>query len=153
MASLLPLISDILPMVMPASAEVIRADQLQPAQSSGDGSAENRPAVVGKCGKMCASVLTVRPHSSSPIRHNSEQDAIIYAASGTARLLVKEGFEGKVYTHELGQGDFAFVPAWTEHQVQNDTDNDVVWILTQSGSHPVGAILADWGEKEVSTQA
>lgn len=77
------------------------------------------------------------------------QDAIIYAASGTGILLVKEGFDGVLRRHELSPGDFALVPAWTEHQAQNDTDSDVVWVVTQSGPHPVGATLTDWGGDEM----
>ncbi|KAM4055994.1 cupin domain-containing protein [Hirsutella rhossiliensis] len=151
MASLLPLISEILPMIMPASAQVMRADQLRPAAASTlDGPVVTRSAVIDKCDKMCASVLTIRPRSSSPVRHNSEQDAIIYATSGTGIFMVKEGVEADIQRYELSQGDFAWIPAWTEHRVQNDTDTDAVWIVFQSGPHPVGAILADWGGNEVS---
>lgn len=75
-------------------------------------------------------------------------DAIIYAVSGTGILVIKEGFEDNLKVHTLSPGDFAFVPAWTEHQVRNETDDDVVWVVIQSGSQPVGAILTDWGGDE-----
>ena len=82
---------------------------------------------------------------------DNTQDAIINAVSGTGTLVVKEGFKGELRHHELKSGDFAFVPAWTEHQVRNDTDQELVWVITQSGPRPVGAILSEWGGQEVKT--
>lgn len=55
MASLLPIISDILPIVMPASAQVMRAEQLRPASSAVDGPTVTRVAVADICDRMCAS--------------------------------------------------------------------------------------------------
>lgn len=77
-------------------------------------------------------------------------DAIVYAVSGTGILVVKEGFEDHLRPHTLSPGDFAFIPAWTEHQIRNETDEDVVWVVMQSGSQPVGAILTDWGGDEAA---
>ena len=57
----------------------------------------------------------------------------------------------KLKRHELSPGDFAFVPAWTEHQMKNESDEDMVWLVIQSGSHPIGLDLADWGGDEVTT--
>lgn len=42
-------------------------------------------------------------------------------------------------------GDFAFVPAWTEHQLLNETDQENAWVITRSGSQPVVVGLTDWG--------
>ncbi|KAK8145172.1 hypothetical protein G3M48_004811 [Beauveria asiatica] len=122
MASLIPFISEILPMIMPASTHVTAAKDLRPAHPTVEGPVIRRAAVVDRCDKMCASVLTTRPRSRTPVRHNSEQ----------------------------GAGDFAFIPAWTEHQIHNDTDDDLVMVVIQSGSRPVGAILTDWGGDEVT---
>lgn len=77
-------------------------------------------------------------------------DAIIYAVSGTGLLLVNDSFEEELRRHPLSAGDFAFVPAWTEHQIRNETDTDLVMVVIQSGSRPVGAILTDWGGDEVA---
>ncbi|UKZ75792.1 hypothetical protein TrVFT333_003486 [Trichoderma virens FT-333] len=126
MSSLLPLISEILPMILPSTTEVTRADQLKPIPDN-EGRSIRDSAIVGKCDKMCASVLRIPPNSWSPIHHNSEQDAIINVVSGTGTLVVKEGFGGELRHHELQPGDFAFVPAWTEHQARNDSDQDLVW--------------------------
>ncbi|KAJ3475674.1 hypothetical protein NLG97_g9377 [Lecanicillium saksenae] len=169
MASLIPFISEILPMIMPASTHVTAAKDLQPTHPTVEGPVIRRAAVVDRCDKMCASVLTTRPQSSTPVRHNSEQaqfytlypprlgssdpsllDAIIYTVSGTGVLLVSERFEEELRRHPLTAGDFAFVPAWTEHQIENDTDSDLVMVVIQSGSRPVGAILTDWGGDEIA---
>ncbi|KAJ6781047.1 hypothetical protein PWT90_07232 [Aphanocladium album] len=150
MASLIPFISEILPMIMPASTHVTAAKDLQPTHPTVEGPVIRRAAVVDRCDKMCASVLTTRPQSSTPVRHNSEQDAIIYTVSGTGVLLVNERFEEELRRHQLTPGDFAFVPAWTEHQIENNTDSDLVMVVMQSGPRPVGAILTDWGGDEVA---
>ena len=113
-------------------------------------------------------MLTIRPRSSTPIRHNSEQgelslshgsrslpgiliceDAIMYLVSGSSILTVKEGFDDNLQRHELSLGDFVFVPAWTEHQACNETDEDASWLVIQSGPRPAGAVLVDWGGAEV----
>ncbi|KAL6816634.1 RmlC-like cupin domain-containing protein [Trichoderma sp. SZMC 28015] len=150
MSSLLPIITEILPMILPSTTEVTHADQLKPMLDN-EGRSIRDAAIVGKCDKMCASVLRIPPNSWSPIHHNSEQDAIINVVSGTGTLVVKEGFKGELRHHELHPGDFAFVPAWTEHQARNDSDQDLVWVITQSGPRPVGAILTDWGGQEIKT--
>lgn len=77
----------------------------------------------------------------------------MYVVSGKGALLVKEGLEGNVQRHELSAGDFVFVPAWTEHQVCNENDQDSVWLIFQHGARPVGAELADWGGDETHTRS
>jgi uncharacterized RmlC-like cupin family protein len=51
--------------------------------------------------------------------------------------------------HEFGPGDFAFIPAWTEHQAVNDADTDFHLVITRSGGQPVEVSLTDWGGPEV----
>ncbi|KAL7906083.1 RmlC-like cupin domain-containing protein [Trichoderma velutinum] len=123
MSSLLPIITEILPMILPSTTEVTRADQLKP----------------------------MLDNEGRSIRDSAIVDAIINVVSGTGTLVVKEGFGGELRHHELQPGDFAFVPAWTEHQARNDSDQDLVWVITQSGPRPVGAILNDWGGQEIKT--
>ncbi|KAF4977132.1 hypothetical protein FZEAL_6320 [Fusarium zealandicum] len=149
MSSLLPIISEILPMIMPATTNITRAKQLEPSHPTVEGPVTERPAVVGKCDKM---FLTTRPHSDTSIRHNSEQDAIFYAVSGNGTLIVNEAVGSDLKNHDLSPGDFAFVPAWTEHQVRNETDQDVVLLVIQSGSSPIRADLADWGGDVIMTR-
>jgi len=93
-------------------------------------------------------VLTVRRQQKTNVRHNSEQEAILYLTSGKGALLVKEGVEDDVQSHELSGGDFVVVPPWTEHQFCNETDDDCVWLIFQNGARPVGAELAGWGGAE-----
>ncbi|KAH7166306.1 RmlC-like cupin domain-containing protein [Dactylonectria macrodidyma] len=152
MASLIPFIHEILPMIMPSATRITRAKQLEPAHPTVEGPVIHREAIVNKCDKMCASVLTTRPKATSTIRHNSEQDAIVYAVSGNGILTVNQGLGMELKDHELSPGDFAFIPAWTEHQVRNETEEDVVWLMIQSGPHPIGADLADWGGDMVTVR-
>jgi uncharacterized RmlC-like cupin family protein len=78
-------------------------------------------------------------------------DAIIYVASGKGTLLTSpRGEEPEPERHELVQGDFAFVPCWTEHQALNESDDeDMVWVITRGGSRPVEVTLMDWGGDEI----
>ncbi|KAK3321843.1 RmlC-like cupin domain-containing protein [Apodospora peruviana] len=164
MASLLPLIQDILPMIMPSSISVTKAADIlpplpsPPPPSDANGTKETSrirvltgDAVINKTDKMCASVLLVTAKSSSTVRHHGEQDTIIYAASGRGVLLSNpmdesdEEPDPKPVRYALEQGDFAFVPAWTEHQVLNESDTEMTWIIIRSGPQPVEVNLTDWG--------
>jgi hypothetical protein len=42
-------------MIMPASADITRAKQLEPSHPTVEGPVIQRPAVVGKCDNMCVS--------------------------------------------------------------------------------------------------
>ncbi|KAK3346618.1 RmlC-like cupin domain-containing protein [Lasiosphaeria hispida] len=163
MASLLPIISEILPMILPSSISVTKSrDILPPPPPEDNGIREpsgvrvlSRNAVVNKTDKMCASVLIVKPKSSSTVRHNGEQDAIIYAASGKGVLLSipkdEDEDEDEVpERHELEQGDFAFIPSWTEHQALNESDGDLLWVVIRSGPEPVEVDLTEWGGPELT---
>lgn len=55
MASFIPIISEILPMIMPASTHITTREELEPVHATVDGPVIERPAVVGRCDKMCAS--------------------------------------------------------------------------------------------------
>ncbi|KAM0229267.1 hypothetical protein ACHAP5_011709 [Fusarium lateritium] len=130
---------------MPASADITRAKQLEPSYPTVEGPVVERPAVVGKCDNMCVSVLTTRPHSKSTVRHNSEQDTIIYAVSGHGILVVNEAVNSELKYHDLAPGDFAVVPPWVEHQFHNNTGEDAQWLVIQNGSKPIRADLTEWG--------
>ncbi len=51
--------------------------------------------------------------------------------------------------HELGPGDFAFVPAWTEHQAVNESDADFHLVVIRTGGRPVEVHVTDWGGAHV----
>jgi hypothetical protein len=74
MASLLPLIQDILPMILPASVTVTKAADILPSESQPNGEAEgtkpgvrviSRHALVDNTDKMCASGTAI--HTSGPL--------------------------------------------------------------------------------------
>ncbi|KAF5490743.1 hypothetical protein CGCF413_v010811 [Colletotrichum fructicola] len=148
MSSLIPLISDLLPMIISSSSvHITKATTLRaPDTTPEPGPAKEADAIVSKSDKLCASaVLTLQPHTTSSVRHHGEQDTIIYTTSGTGVLLVSPGAAQEVKRHDMEAGDFAFVPAWTEHQLLNETDQENAWVITRSGSQPVVVGLTDWG--------
>ncbi|EPE08538.1 cupin domain-containing protein [Ophiostoma piceae UAMH 11346] len=128
-----------------------------------------RDAIVHKSGSLCASVLTVKPQCETVVFHNGEQEAIVYAVSGTAELAtLPEDFDeydeneslrtgseaGSIRSrpepakHTIGAGDFAFIPAWTEHQVRNIEDEggaNVVWVVVRNAGEPTVVPLEGWG--------
>lgn len=65
---------------------------------------------------------------------------------------MNEAVNSELKHHDLAPGDFAFVPAWIEHQVKNDTDQDVQWLMIQSGSTPIRADLTEWGGDVIQTK-
>ncbi|TLS30124.1 hypothetical protein PpBr36_03277 [Pyricularia pennisetigena] len=125
-----------------------------PPRPRGRGGVVVRNAIVNKTDKMCASVMFAGPHSDSAVHHNSEHDTIIYAASGRGLLATSppenysDDEEQPPRQQELEPGDFAFVPAWTEHQLINKTDEQVVWIVIQGGPAPIVVPLTGWGGAE-----
>ena len=52
-------------MIMPASANITRAKQLEPTHPTVEGPVIERPAVVGKCDRMCVSGEHLRAHLCS----------------------------------------------------------------------------------------
>ncbi|KAK4141326.1 uncharacterized protein C8A04DRAFT_14169 [Dichotomopilus funicola] len=162
MASFLPLIQDILPMILPTSVAVTKAaDILPPEPETRAIESENggttttgvkvisRHAVVNMTDSMCTSVLVVKPGSSTSVRHHGEQETIIYAVSGKGSLLSQpRGDKEEPERHELGPGDFAFVPAWTEHQISNDSTVDFHLVIVRNGGSPVEVHLTGWGGPE-----
>ncbi|KAH8682650.1 RmlC-like cupin domain-containing protein [Xylariales sp. PMI_506] len=153
--SLFSLLPDILPMILPSEVHVTRAEDLKTQRSGLDSPMTRQGAVIGKSDKMCATVLTAKPHCSSAVHHHGEQETIIYAASGRGILVTNPGneLEPKLKKVQLEPGDFAFVPPWTEHQELNETDEDVVWILIRSGPSPLVVYLMDWGGEEAKADS
>jgi uncharacterized RmlC-like cupin family protein len=126
-----------------------------------------RDAIVHKSGSLCASVLTVKPQCSTVVFHNGEQEAIVYAVAGTAVLAtLPEDFDEvdefddtsssstarkPPATTTVSAGDFAFIPAWTEHQVRNEGSQgsaDVVWVWVRTAGEPTVVPLQGWGGEQ-----
>jgi uncharacterized RmlC-like cupin family protein len=77
-------------------------------------------------------------------------DAIVFVVTGIAELLVHDSDKDETVQHKLGPGDFAFIPAWTEHRAENNSELEAHWVIFQGGPRPVGAELQDWGGDEVT---
>ena len=84
--------------------------------------------------------MLAKPHTTSAIHHHGEQDTVVYAASGRGAIV----FEGGKKCQVLGPGDFALIPAFAEHQEVNDSEEEVVWIITRSGRNPIVENLEGW---------
>lgn len=82
-------------------------------------------------------------HTSSAVHHHGSQDTIVYAASGKGAIISDNGKTRQV----LEAGDFALIPAWTEHQEVNESDEEVKWIITRSGGSPVVVNLEGWSSE------
>ncbi|CAN8101282.1 unnamed protein product [Discula destructiva] len=112
-------------------------------------------------------VLTVQPQSATAIHHNGEQDVIIYATTPgillTSRPLdtvkaIRADMKGEEPSSEeeeprrleLQGGDFALIPAWSEHQVVNEAvDKDVSWVVFRYGAEPIQVDLDGWGGRRI----
>jgi hypothetical protein len=98
----------------------------------------------------------------------SHPDTIVYATKGNGVLLISPAVdpvrairadikgegpsrdEEQPRRHPLSPGDFAFIPAWTEHQVVNEADEgDIVWVLVHSGGERMQVDLTGWGGETV----
>lgn len=70
-------------------------------------------------------------------------DTIVYVAKGHGAIV--SGSNGNK-RQELAPGDFALIPAYAEHQEINESDEDVVWIITRGGRNPIVQNLAGWSK-------
>lgn len=56
--------------------------------------------------------------------------------------------------HELTKGDFAFIPAWTEHQALNQSEEeDLMWVVIRTGPSPVEVNLTEWEGPEAKNES
>ncbi|KAJ9643976.1 hypothetical protein H2199_003842 [Coniosporium tulheliwenetii] len=69
-------------------------------------------------------------------------DTLIYAARGYGTIVSAGGSKRQ----DLAPGDFALIPAWTEHQEVNDGDEEVLWIICRGGREPIVENLEGWGK-------
>lgn len=67
----------------------------------------------------------------------------MYAAKGHGAIV--SGHDGSK-RHELGPGDFALIPAYAEHQEVNDSDEEIVLIISRGGRIPIVHNLEGWGK-------
>ena len=85
--------------------------------------------------------LAKTSNQASKSTHSLYRDTIVYALSGHGSILSNDGKTRQ----DLSPGDFALIPAWTEHQEVNETDGEVTWIINRSGKEPVVVNLDGWG--------
>lgn len=73
-------------------------------------------------------------------------DAIILANSGVGVLLTLPDTEREKPKRDiLRPGSFAFIPAWTEHCILNDSEDEALrWTIIQNGAKPVFVDLDSW---------
>ncbi|KAL8282499.1 hypothetical protein RB600_005783 [Gaeumannomyces tritici] len=203
MASLLPLIQDLLPMILPTQIHITRGRDLAPERAPATGSSpeprldlpdvasgpsdktavsstpdggagEDKNRALGAISDVAAALTgataAAGPHGEllrtaagkGVVRRDAivnktdrmcASDSIIYAASGRGILATSPAEDdGPPRRNELEPGDFVFVPAWTEHQLINDTDEQVTWVVIQGGPSPIVVDLEEWGGDEVKPE-
>ncbi|CAN9262028.1 unnamed protein product [Alternaria sp. RS040] len=99
------------------------------------------------CLKSCARIIRSTRTSVRAILQKQQSDnladTIVYAAKGHGAIV--SGSNGNK-RQELAPGDFALIPAYAEHQEINESDEDVVWIITRGGRNPIVQNLAGWSK-------
>ncbi len=106
-------------------------------------------AIVGRCAGICATRMVAGPRSASAVHHHGAQDTVVYAVSGRGAV-VSEGGARRV---DLAPGDYALIPAYSEHQEVNDGDEEVIWAIVRSGHVPEVVNLSGWGGQPVAPEA
>ncbi|GAM84326.1 hypothetical protein ANO11243_023200 [Dothideomycetidae sp. 11243] len=114
---------------MPQSITHVRDPDTTHASGAQTGGMIRTAAIHGKA-SINASIMTAQPRSKSDVHHHGEQDTIIYALRGTGSVVT----DGGSTRTDLAPGDFCLIPAGVEHLEMNDTDEEVVWIITRNGS-------------------
>ncbi|CAA9965304.1 hypothetical protein PTT_14606 [Pyrenophora teres f. teres 0-1] len=126
---------------MPGEVYVKKASDIQAPDGPQTDGMIRMPAIVDKSDQICGTVMVAKPHTSSAVHHHGEEDTIVYAAKGHGAIV--SGPDGNK-RQELAPGDFALIPAYAEHQEVNDSDEEVVWIITRGGRNPVVHNLEGW---------
>ncbi|TKX18435.1 cupin domain-containing protein 8 [Elsinoe australis] len=110
------------------------------AASGGQTSGMTRTNAISGQASINASMMTAAPRTKSGVHHHGEQDTIIYALTPGGSVLT-EGGKKRV---DLGQGDFCLIPKGVEHQEVNDSDQEVVWVITRSGDSANVVNVDNW---------
>ncbi|KAF1842378.1 uncharacterized protein K460DRAFT_389039 [Cucurbitaria berberidis CBS 394.84] len=100
-------------------------------------------AITDMSDQICGTVMIAKPRTASAVHHHGEEDTIVYAAKGHGTIVSGPNGEKK---QDLAPGDFALIPAYAEHQEVNDSDEDVVWIITRGGRNPIVHNLKGWSK-------
>ena len=128
----------------PKSVVVTRAADVGKESTGQSRGMTRKAAITNLAPGLCGSVMLAAPHSESDVHTHGDQDTIIYAAQGVGKV----SYNGGRDVVEVRQGDFVLIPRWCEHQEINESDEEIVWIITRSGAAPVVKNLDGWGGKE-----
>ncbi|KAH7079089.1 RmlC-like cupin domain-containing protein [Paraphoma chrysanthemicola] len=129
--------------VIPREVQVKKASEIQAPDGPQTDGMIRMPAIVDQSDQICGTVMVAKPHTASAIHHHGEEDTIVYAAKGHGAIV--SGPDGSK-RQELAPGDFALIPAYAEHQEVNDSDEDIVWIITRGGRNPIVHNLLGWSK-------
>ncbi|KAB2570567.1 Cupin RmlC-type [Lasiodiplodia theobromae] len=129
-------------MVLGGAVKVVKGDNLKTSGAQTEGMIRMN-AIADMSDQICGTVMVAKPHTTSAVHHHGNEDTIIYAVSGHGSIVSDNGRTRQ----ELGPGDFALIPAFAQHQEINDSDADVVWVITRGGRSPVVVNLDGWGQE------
>ncbi|OCL11069.1 hypothetical protein AOQ84DRAFT_202669 [Glonium stellatum] len=128
---------------MPGEVQVKKASEINAPSGAQTEGMIRMNAITDMSDQICGTVMIAKPHTASAIHHHGEEDTIVYAAQGHGAIV--SGPNGSK-RQELSPGDFALIPAYTEHQEVNDSDEDILWIITRGGRNPIVQNLDGWGK-------
>ncbi|PSN69853.1 hypothetical protein BS50DRAFT_631823 [Corynespora cassiicola Philippines] len=129
---------------MPREVQVKRGSDINAPSGAQTEGMIRMNAITDMSDQICGTVMIAKPHTASAVHHHGEEDTIVYAAKGHGAIV--SGANGN-RRHELAPGDFALIPAYTEHQEVNDSDDDIVWIISRGGRNPIVHNLEGWAKK------
>ena len=79
---------------------------------------------------VLTTVMIAQPHTASGVHHHGDQDTIVYGVRGRGTIVSDGGKTRQV----VGPGDWALIPAGTEHQEVNEGDEEVAWVIVRGGN-------------------
>ncbi|KAK7518901.1 uncharacterized protein IWZ02DRAFT_234447 [Phyllosticta citriasiana] len=129
-------------MVRAGAVKVVKADSLRESKAQTEGITRWN-AIEDMSDQVCGTITVAKPHTSSAVHHHGAEDTIIYAVKGRGSILSDNGRTRQ----ELAPGDFALIPAFSQHQEVNDSDEDVVWVVARGGRNPIVVNLDNWGQE------
>ncbi|KAK8213842.1 hypothetical protein HDK77DRAFT_169335 [Phyllosticta capitalensis] len=129
-------------MVRAGAVKVVRAESLRENTAQTEGITRWN-AIQDMSDQVCGTVTVAKPHTSSAVHHHGAEDTIIYAVRGHGSILSDNGKTRQ----ELAPGDFALIPAFSQHQEVNDSDEEVVWVVARGGRNPIVVNLDNWGQE------
>lgn len=66
-------------------------------------------------------IVTVKPGKANELHHHAHETIFIFL-KGKGKVIIDQ------FEHEVGQGDFAFIPRWSNHQSVNTGTEELVFL-------------------------